>query len=69
MARMSKTYKYAAHGWVDVRDLAPAVLIGRYRTRTIARIAAWWFRVGRQDAHSWVNPEHVISIVENGRAV
>lgn len=66
---MSKTYRYAAYGWVHPGNFARTVLIGRYRTKLFARIAAWWFQVGEPDAHSWTKAETVISLVENGRAV
>lgn len=66
---MSKTYRYAAYGWVHPGNFAPTVLIGRYRTKLFARIGAWWFRIGEWDAHSWVKAQHAISFVENGKAV
>lgn len=66
---MAKTYKFAAYGWLHPAFNAPTFLIGRYRTRLLARLAAWWFRVGEADAHSWVREEHIIVLVEGGRRV
>ena len=66
---MSKVYRFAAYGWPHPAANAPRILIGRYRTRLIARMAAWWFRVCWPDGHSWVSGEHHIVLVENGRRV
>ena len=66
---MSKTYRFAAYGALHPDLSSPTVLIGRYRTKLAARWAAWRFRVGARDAHSWVRNEHHIVLVEDGRRV
>lgn len=66
---MAKTYRYAAYGWADSEDLEPALLLGRYRTKLGAQIAAWRFRRRAPRAHAWIRAEHVVAFVEEGRGV
>lgn len=45
-------HRHVVLGWDH--PALPTRVIGTYRTRLGARIAAWWHQLGEWDAHAWV---------------